>query len=242
MKIKTEAMESQGKCYLCGGTYTKRDMEKHLEECKQHSSGASKSGKTRKTRLFHILVEGTHLPEYWLHIEAPADATLEGLDDFLREKWLECCGHLSSFTVGKAYYESSTGGVDGMWAEGSRAGAPIRSMRIKLENALRVGREFYHLYDFGTHTDLTLRVLSEREGKFEKEIVILSRNLPPPLKCVFCGKTATQVWTERQWGEGWICDECAKKHECDEDVLLPMANSPRVGVCGYCGEGEGFPI
>ena len=36
----------------------------------------------------------------------PADATLADLDRFLRDIWLECCGHMSQFTIGKARYIS----------------------------------------------------------------------------------------------------------------------------------------
>ncbi|MDI6903856.1 MAG: hypothetical protein QMC77_09015, partial [Methanocellales archaeon] len=55
--------------------------------------------------------------------------------------------------------------------------------------------------------------------------------------CESCGKTATRVCTQCVWsGEGWLCDECAGKHECGEDMLLPVVNSPRVGMCGYTGE------
>jgi len=35
---------------------------------------------------------------------------------------------------------------------------------------------------------------------------------------------------------GWLCDECAPKHKCGEDMLLPVVNSPRVGKCGYTGD------
>ena len=36
-------------------------------------------------------------------------------------------------------------------------------------------------------------------------------------------------------GGRWLCEDCAKTHECGEEMLLPVCNSPRLGVCGYCG-------
>ena len=36
----------------------------------------------------------------------PASDTLADLDDFLRAIWLECCGHLSEFTIGGTSYSS----------------------------------------------------------------------------------------------------------------------------------------
>jgi hypothetical protein len=42
--------------------------------------------------------------DYWLHLEAPITATLRALDGYLRDLWLECCGHLSIFEIdGRTY-------------------------------------------------------------------------------------------------------------------------------------------
>ncbi len=40
---------------------------------------------------------------------------------------------------------------------------------------------------------------------------------------------------ETQGDAGWLCDSCAEDHKCGEDMLLPVVNSPRTGVCGYTG-------
>ena len=191
----------------------------------------------KNKKIFHLLVEGRYLPEYWMHIEAPANATLEDLDDFLREIWVECCGHLSAFTIDKVRYEQDTGGVDAMWPAIFGRGAPTKKMNHRLESVLRTGLKFSYEYDFGTTTHLMLRVLSERDGVVNgKSIRILARNVPPAKACEVCGKPATQVCTQCIYeDEGWVCDKCAPKHECGEDMLLPVVNSPRVGMCGYTG-------
>ena len=36
-------------------------------------------------------------------------------------------------------------------------------------------------------------------------------------------------------GTGWLCDDYAEGHKCREEMLLPVVNSPRTGVCGYVG-------
>jgi len=41
-----------------------------------------------------------------MHIEMPVSGTLYDLDSFLRAVWLECCGHLSAFRIGKVSYSS----------------------------------------------------------------------------------------------------------------------------------------
>lgn len=214
--------KSEGKCGFCKNTFSKGGMTKHLASCEQRRAGSETSSgkqKMQKTKLFHLVVTGHDSPEYWMHLEAPAEAALKDLDRFLRNIWLECCGHLSAFTIeGQTYDED--GGMD-----------------VTLGKILSPGMKFYHEYDFGSTTELVLKVVSERDGQVSDEsILLMSRNDPLLIMCASCGKPAKQVCIECHWdGEGWLCSKCAKKHECGEDMLLPVVNSPRVGVCGYTG-------
>jgi hypothetical protein len=161
-----------------------------------------------------------------MHIEIPENATLKDLDGFLRQIWLECCGHLSSFEIeGKTFISEKMDQGD-------------RSMRVALGKVVAPGMKFEHIYDFGTSTELSLKVVSAREGLAQDRAVrILARNDPPDIRCQICGKPATAVCSQCIYeGTGWVCDECAKRHECGEDMLLPVVNSPRVGMCGYTGD------
>lgn len=161
-----------------------------------------------------------------MHLEAPADGTLEYLDRFLRDTWLECYGHLSAFTIeGRTYASDASEEMED------------ESIDVELGEVLSVGTKFYHEYDFGTTTELALRVASEREGEFRgKFIQLLARNDPPSITRESCGRIATQVCSGCIWsGEGWLCDECAGEHGCGEEMFLPVVNSPRVGMCGYTG-------
>jgi len=220
---------SEGKCHLCGSTFSKAAMTKHLKSCKQKNdiSEASSARSPRETKTLHLVVEGRYLADYWMHLEVPSDATLEMLDDFLRQYWLECCGHMSAFTIeGKTYSVAPMAEFDD------------NSMNIKLDKVLKPKMKFYHEYDFGTTTHLALKVISEEESDIKsKDIQVLARNEPPPIPCASCGKPATQVCTGCLWsGEGWLCQSCAAEHECGEDMFLPVVNSPRVGMCGYTGD------
>lgn len=84
---------------------------------------------------------------------------------------------------------------------------------------------------------LGAKVVSEFKANIkDNPIEILARNEAPGLKCEKCGKMATQVCSQCIYdGAGWLCDDCSEDHECGEDMMLPVVNSPRVGVCGYCG-------
>jgi hypothetical protein len=219
---------SNGRCNLCGGTFSKRAMTKHLKSCKREQDASGKPGAEAKTaKSFHIVVEGRYAPGYWMHLNVPANADLDLLDGFLRDIWLECCGHLSAFEVeGKRY---SVQPMDELGEE---------SVDVTLDELLCPGMEFCHEYDFGSTTHLVLKVVSEGEcERKDKSIQILARNEPPQIRCVSCDKIATQICTECAFsGEGWLCDKCAAEHECDEDMFLPVVNSPRVGECGYTGD------
>ena len=220
---------SKGQCCLCGGTFGKRAMTKHLESCRKEDadSETSSSGQVRrKSDVFHILVEGRFSPAYWMHLEVPSDATLEDLDLFLRNIWLECCGHMSAFRIdGKSYSIEPMGDFDD------------ESMEADLREVLSPGTKFDHEYDFGSTTHLALTVLSRGQRQIKgKSIAVLARNEAPEYPCMSCGKVAAHVCTECMCSsEGCLCDKCAAEHECGQEMLLPLVNSPRAGVCGYTG-------
>ena len=33
----------------------------------------------------------------------------------------------------------------------------------------------------------------------------------------------------------FLCEVHTEKHDCGEEALLPVVNSPRMGMCGYTG-------
>jgi hypothetical protein len=224
---------SKGTCLLCKGEFSKATIARHLEACQRRANEeAVSAGKKpgRQTKTFHLVVEGHDLPMYWMHLQVSAGATLTDLDQFLREIWLECCGHLSAFEIGKQRY-SSGAGLFADWEVGEK------KMRVRLDKVLSPGLTFFHEYDFGTPTELRLKVLAE-EGREAKgpPIQVLARNTPPLIPCGGCGKPATRVCSQCVYDEqGWLCDTCAERHACGEDMFLPVVNSPRAGMCGYSG-------
>jgi hypothetical protein len=193
-------------------------MTKHLQSCLQKSQintdEKSTEASSSPLRFFHLLVEGHYLPAYWMHLKVSSHAHFEDLDNFLREIWLECCGHMSAFRIGREEVRKNQ----------------------KLQYVLRSGMQLIHEYDFGSPTELTLKVISEFKSNIKKgEVEILARNDPPEIQCSYCDNLATRICVECDYGAGWLCDECAEDHKCGEDMLLPVVNSPRTGVCGYVG-------
>ncbi|MFH1038348.1 MAG: hypothetical protein V1789_06755 [PVC group bacterium] len=222
-------IQSAGECMICRKVVEKSQMMRHLKSCVEKNT---ENPEGKSAQLFHVFVEGRYLPMYWLHLEITGALTLEQLDSFLRDIWLECCGHLSAFKIEDQRYAS-------LPAEESMWGLQEKTMRGKIYNILKPGLRFTHEYDYGSTTELALKVIRVRKGAIPKGGVrLLARNQAPEISCVMCGKPATKICSLcRYEGDPWFCDDCAPKHDCEAEgeAFLPVVNSPRVGVCGYCG-------
>jgi Plasmid pRiA4b ORF-3-like protein len=131
------------------------------------------------------VVEGRDLPMYWMHLDVKASSTLATLDRFLKDTWLECCGYLSAFEIGGVRYT-----VDARMADDWDMGE--KSMRVRLDKVLSPGQTSSYEYDYGTTTELRLRVISEREVE-GKAIQLFARNTAPVILYEECGKLATNV-------------------------------------------------
>jgi hypothetical protein len=205
-------------------------MARHLGACKarKETQARAELGKGRRTRLYHLAVVGGYDLDYWLHLEVQAEATLADLDQFLRDIWLECCGHLSMFKIDDKRYDSQL--FDDWWGVDDS-----RDMDVRLSKVLTPELRFSHEYDFGSTTYLSLRVVAESEWKAPEDvdITIMARNLPPEYRCDTCGKPATMVNVFEDYA--LVCDDCDET-EGEGDGLLPIVNSPRVGTCGYTGD------
>jgi hypothetical protein len=110
-----------------------------------------------------------------------------------------------------------------------------RSMEVPLQRILKVGQKFCYLYDYGSSTHINLRVLGEREGNVHNEkepVQLLAQNTALTFFCIICKKPATVVemsYFISSIEESVYCTQCAKKH-IKEGSMLPLINSPRVGV------------
>jgi hypothetical protein len=231
---------TKGTCQLCQGVFGKIAMAKHLPKCMQESDkySAEISQSLKKGRVLQILVDDPYSGQYWMHLAVPTTISLQALDNFLRGIWVECCGHLSNFEIAGIRYEAYPSDMfEGPGGSGLFGGMREKSMHIQTGKVLQPDMQFSYEYDYGSTTELRLKVIAEYETRTtQRTIQLLARNEPPHILCNVCGKEATQICTECIYDDaGWLCEECAQEHECGEDMLLPVVNSPRVGVCGYTG-------
>ena len=163
------ATQTKGFCKYCGKEYTKGGMLRHLQACSKRKIRLDSERGKRRCRYFEIVILDKYRKAYWLIVEASENTTLKTLDQFIRDIWVECCGHLSAFECNGIQYESDP---DPYWDEYSE------NMNYRLKDVVEVGDSISYAYDFGSTTELILNIHSCRDGeKKDNEIVILSRNI-----------------------------------------------------------------
>ena len=58
---------SRGCCNLCGKSFSKTGITRHLQACTEQTANAK--GRTGRRKSLRLAVEGRHLPQYWMHLE-----------------------------------------------------------------------------------------------------------------------------------------------------------------------------
>jgi Plasmid pRiA4b ORF-3-like protein len=216
--------ESNGECRTCDSTFSKRQMARHLAQCAYPEAKSLAA-------VAQIRVDRPGTP-FWLDLDVKLNAPMRELDEFLRNIWLECCDHLSAFEVGDTRYVT----VMSDFFFGPEPDE--RSMSARVSAAVPpAGSTFHYEYDFGSTTELRLKVTAQRQAPSRRDAVrLLARNIAPVWKCNDCDETATSLCAYCSYqGDAFFCEAHAEGHNCGEEAMLPVVNSPRMGVCGYAG-------
>jgi hypothetical protein len=221
--------QSKGECVFCQKPMTRGGLSKHFKSCvarKKALATADDAAKGKRQGIYHVLVADAYSSAYWLHLEINGETSLSELDWYLRQIWLECCGHLSAFRF------------KGGWMEEEL------DMQQKIATIAEAGVELEYMYDFGSTSELVIKVIEERQGKplSKHPIFLMARNLAPEYQCMACDKPATHFCQECVYEHeksGLLCDEHLQNHPHDDyGEPLPIVNSPRVGMCDYDGPAE----
>jgi len=207
---------SQGTCLLCRKTIKKKDAISHARECLELSGWP----RGRNPSLL-IAVQGHHVKSYWLLVLAHKSCTLATLDSLIRDVWVECCGHLSEFTIqGQRFTRSAECGE--------------MHMEIPLSRVLSPGVQFLYEYDFGSTTTLDLQVIDTHPASpLESPLRLLARNTPPKVHCDTCGSPAEFRLCDEEEPCIHLCRRCVEASDYDPWCIEVISNSPRDGVCGY---------
>jgi hypothetical protein len=219
--------QSRGQCAFCGYTATKSSMGRHLVACPQRHAQITRSEQTNRKPepLYHLRMQDAYNKAFWFDVEIRGSATLRDIDAYLRAIWLECCEHLSRFSIGG-------------WQRAEIA----KSRRV--DPIFQPDVELTHIYDFGTSSETRIKAIQQRTGVplNARPMVLMARNLMPEASCIECGQPATLFCIECLTDEralGTLCVQHASTHP-HEDYGEPIAlvNSPRLGMCGYTGPAE----
>lgn len=225
----TRKPQSRGTCRYCSEEVAKGGMSRHLAKCTARTQAiqSAEDGKQPEEILWYLRIQDAYDKNFWLDLEMRGSASLEKLDSYLRAIWLECCGHLSKFTVG------SWGGHD------------VGKAR-KADDVFTKETTMIHLYDFGTTSETEIKVIDSRKGKPETKhpIKLMARNNMPEATCQACDKPANHLCLEclyeaDETSNWFLCEEHAEDHPHTQyGEPLPLINSPRLGMCGYDGPAE----
>lgn len=218
----------KGKCYYCGKEFSKAGIVRHLKSCKSVAEFIGDIEVGKKKDSYILAIADRYAPsEFWLYVRIDKKAKLNELDKFLRDIWVECCGHLSSFEIDGQTYESDPDTSE-EWGE------PAESMDISIGQVANVRDIIKYEYDFGSTSYVVIKVINERIfGKRDKPIEIMARNNEPIRLCDKCDKRATNFDYEEQ---EFLCEDCTK-NVLDKEMIeeVDYFNSPRVGLCDYSG-------
>jgi hypothetical protein len=218
------ATPTKGLCAFCNAIIPKVSATRHFAKCIpwQTAVAAAEASKRPVETLYHLRIQAQGAPDYWLNLEMRGSAKLKALDHYLKEIWLECCGHLSQFSK------------DGF-------GDQVIPMNRTLTQALHQYPHLTHIYDFGTESVTLIKPVSQREGKplTAHPLTLLMRNQPPEFFCQECQQPATALCLEcvyEDGAEGLLCARHAAQHPHDGyGEPIALVNSPRLGLCGYTG-------
>lgn len=216
-------INKNGTCSYCKTTVPKRmnSLTSHLtNKCTERKSRSESADTKHKL----ILIEDDYGGNYWLLIKARTSLKLQDLDRFLRDIWLECCGHLSDFSENREEI----------------------SKNERLYN-FPDGTVLDYVYDYGTSTELKVKFLEEFFDCNEGNIIVLFRNKSPEFECCECGGKALYSCDYCFSDERDLyCEKCIKLHKCyrkvGKDCLAKIPNSPRMGECGYRGYEEDYVV
>ena len=219
--------QTHGTCAYCGEDKPKGQMTKHLSNCTERQAAITKAKhrKASQEKLYYLRVEDAYHGNYWLDLEMRGTAKLKDLDSYLRAIWLECCGHLSRFSIGG-------------W--GSDELAKTKTAK----EIFKPGITLTHIYDFGTSSITEIRFVESRQGKPTtfRPLALMARNVQPEARCIECEEPAVWLCFEclfEDQTDGTLCEEHIKSHPHDEyGEPVPIVNSPRLGLCGYSGPAE----
>lgn len=209
----------KAKCYYCNKELTERTIKRHMKNCsemKKRIEEQNATGKKQRNQFIIAIKPKYDGNDYCIYLSIDGTLGLVHIDQFIRDIWVECCGHLSGFRIRGKFYQD-------------------HSMNTRLNDILDMDEKFEYEYDFGSTTHLFLEVVDIMQvySSFS-QIEIIARNNDIDHECEICGAEAKYFNYEK---DEWECENCIDENN-DMISEFEYCNSPRDGVCGYDGHKE----
>jgi len=233
-----EKTNSEGKCLFCDKSFSSAKINRHLISHLNTWPPSGKKGQSFLVKVEPFRRRGTS--PYFLNLWIDGETKFDDFDGFLRDIWLECCGHLSAFI--DPAKRKPAGGLFNFLDEGEDDEEYEGDIpkKWKVKKVFLKDKVLEYEYDFGSTTKLRITIVEQFLVKATSKIVLLSRNEPLKIVCNICGKAPATQLCSVCYDDAFFCDKCAKKHaktcsDFADYASMPVVNSPRMGVCGYEG-------
>ena len=208
-----------GQCLICRGSYTATGMTSHMKRHILEAGG--------DRRYYVIRIDAGQGSPFWMYVQVKGSSTLQDMDIFLRDVWLECCQHASSFTIDNRTYH-------------------MPDMDIPICDVLHELTSFVHQYDTTTLRLGVIRISSRlfaepslADGRLNPalaghKVSVLAIHDTVQFRCRYCQRPSSMVCTGFIMnGEGVICPQCVQQYGYDISKMRRALQSPRVGQCRY---------
>lgn len=163
----------EGKCYFCNKQITNRSAKRHILTCENRKNIVEKSvkkAKNTKEQFILKIVDKYNPSTYYIYIDIDVNLTLRVLDTFLRDVWMECCGHLSKFNIDGITYACDGALEETFYGE-------EESFDVLLKEVLYSNSKIKYSYDFESTSEVVIEVVDKIEtAENSSSIEILARN------------------------------------------------------------------
>ncbi len=197
-------------CTFCNTKFGIKAFKNHLEDC------ISETQNTKSGYLIEFSSSSYITKKYYsMFAIFGLNCTFKHIDKFLKNKWCECCNHMSILNV--CCLTNDKFNCDSI---------KFNILISKYENA----DHFNYEYDMGTTTKITFKIIKKLDGiETNNNVELVYQNEVHKLKCK-CKKEALFIYED-----ALVCKECSLLIDEDEEIFTPIVNSPRIGLCGYVG-------
>lgn len=202
-------MPKKETCQFRGQKFGCRIIFDHYGDCLQ------KVHEDKSGYLVRFFSHGISGDVYFMYVIIGEKCKFSLIDKLLRQKWCECCDHLSTF------YECCDSNKN------------IEIPKNKMIKNYADSDNFMYTYDEGSTTTIYFEILKKLNGDEKtNNIELLLRNDPPKIKCDICKKSEASFFVSFDATLS-LCEKCSENIEIDGSEIHKIVNSPRSGICEY---------